>query len=350
MNARWLAAAWIGLFWSWTGPVNAQSSQDATDCFEARDYAACFRVGKASFKVEDYERARNAYLFGWGLKRDYELAGNLGNVNLELGNYAEAYVFLDWARRNLAPTAVEKYGPVLDDKLSEALEHVAAYRVHLTREDGVALAGATVKVDGAVVSYGDEDVSITPLPFPVALEPGKHQLTITKEGYQTLRYPITARRGGVQTLALQLIVADEPIPTSPVGNERPLGQPPAEPGRAEQAADTNEAGISALTWTSVGVASLGVAVGAVFGGLALSEGSSLEKVCGPDGSCPRETSEDLYRRTEAFAHMATAGFVLGGVGVTLMAIGLGFDLSSSDESESLGFRVGPGAAWLRGSF
>src|SRR5690606_24696766 len=97
---------------------------------ERRAYDACFREGKRRYAADDFTGAREAYLEGWKLQRNFEVAGNLGNVELELGDHAAAYVHLKFSLERLAPsqrgTAVEAK---LEAKLESALDYVGGRRI-----------------------------------------------------------------------------------------------------------------------------------------------------------------------------------------------------------------------------
>ena len=70
----------LGLLFA--SPALADANESAGENARADEY---FRQGKAFVKEDRWEEARRAYLAGYKIKRGYDIAGNLGNVELELG-------------------------------------------------------------------------------------------------------------------------------------------------------------------------------------------------------------------------------------------------------------------------
>jgi hypothetical protein len=76
------------------------------------------------------------------------------------------------------------------------------------------------------------------------------------------------------------------------------------------------------------VAGAGLLVGAVTGGLSLSDAATLRDAC-PDGACPPELSDTLSRR-DTLAHVSTASFALAGVGAVLGVVGVVLSVGGDD--------------------
>jgi hypothetical protein len=70
----------------------------------------------------------------------------------------------------------------------------------------------------------------------------------------------------------------------------------------------------ALTWTSLGIGSAGIATGVIAGALMLSAKSDLDRRCSP--SCPEE-SRDLLNRFRAARAVSIAGYSAGVVGLSI---------------------------------
>lgn len=196
----------------WSTPSLAQDGDgESTDaaadhkaCFELRDYPACFREGKAMFQKDDFEASRKAYLEGWRLKQNYEIAGNLGNVSLRLERWREAYAYLHWANDNLPPSAVDKYRPIIEGKMKEALAHVGAVNLKVVDENDAPLQGAQILVDEQPLTYDGAEIT-TPSAFPVVLEPGQHVIKVIKDGYKSAKYDVVSKPGLEETVALKLL-------------------------------------------------------------------------------------------------------------------------------------------------
>jgi hypothetical protein len=140
----------------------------------------------------------------WRLTRNYETAGTRGNVSLKLGRWREAYAYLHWANDNLPPSAVEKYRPIIEGKMKEALEHVGAVTLKVVDENDQPLAGAKILVDGQPLTYDEAEIT-TPPDLPVVVDPGQHSIEVSKEGYKSAKYDFVGKPGLDETVALKLL-------------------------------------------------------------------------------------------------------------------------------------------------
>jgi hypothetical protein len=69
-----------------------------------------------------------------------------------------------------------------------------------------------------------------------------------------------------------------------------------------------------LGFVLIGAGAAGVAVGSIFGALALGKRSNLDGACNPKSNCPLESQPDIDS-LHTFATVSTVGFVVGGVGL-----------------------------------
>lgn len=104
---------------------------------------------------------------------------------------------------------------------------------------------------GALVRVDDADRGATPL--NVVLTPGRHQVELRRDGYQPSREEVLLEPGRDQALSLTLSPTPKPEPPAIVVATSP-------PARAPD---------RTWAWVSFGVGAAGVAMGAVFTGLAL---------------------------------------------------------------------------------
>lgn len=63
-----------------------------------------FSRGKALFAEGKYPEAHEAYRKAWQRSPSYDVAGNLGNVEIKLGRWADAVEHLTYAREHLPPS------------------------------------------------------------------------------------------------------------------------------------------------------------------------------------------------------------------------------------------------------
>ena len=118
--------------------------------------------GDELYKQGDYERARVSYVAAWALKKNWQLAGSLGDCELKLGFYRDAAEHLAYFLRS-SPTQ-----PPSDD----AMKLYKEAQAKVSRLDiSVDLPGADVVVDGKFVGK-------SPLVDPIFVEPGPHTVEL----------------------------------------------------------------------------------------------------------------------------------------------------------------------------
>ncbi len=77
---------------------------------------------------------------------------------------------------------------------------------------------------------------------------------------------------------------------------------------------------NALVYGGFGVGALGLVVGVVTGGVALSKASTVKSEC-PNGQCPPAAHSDL-NLTNAMSTTSTIAFIIGGIGVAVGVAGI----------------------------
>jgi hypothetical protein len=209
------------------------------------------------------------------------------------------------------------------------------------------------------VSIDGSNVPMALLAVPRKVNPGKHRIKASLDGYRPFEQEVQIAEGRVTEVPIRLepmegASAPAPAPATPPGTTAP--PPPAKPVPAEPPPDQTEpepsGGISPLVWIGFGVGGAGLILGGITGGIAAGKASDLQDRC-PDNQCPRSETEDDYDSAYTMAHVSTAGFIIGGVGVAVGVVGL---LLPSGEAETttgavtLRPIVGPGYAGLAGSF
>src|SRR5687768_4046638 len=110
---------------TWSPPARAVPGEDDANT-RADEY---FRQGKALVREGDLEGARRAYLAGFQLKKGYDIAGNLGNVELELGRPRDAAEHLTWCVRNFPATGTPKQLEMAKERLAEARKQIGALSI-----------------------------------------------------------------------------------------------------------------------------------------------------------------------------------------------------------------------------
>lgn len=169
---------------------NVAVAQDESAASES-DPATLFREGQEAYANGDQQTAYEKYLAAWKLKRSYDIAGNLGNVEVKLGKYAEAVPHLEFVLANL-PVSMdsETRAAVMkrtQDLLNEAKSHVAVVKFSITPAE------ATIAVDGNPVEGRR-----------LILQPGAHTLSLSAEGYQPVEQPLKVSAGSVENTVISM--------------------------------------------------------------------------------------------------------------------------------------------------
>ena len=172
-----------------------------------RKAAKEYEQGKPLLAYEDY-------LAAWQLQKSYDIAGNLANVELELGKPRLAAEHAAYALENFPPVGTDKQRAFLEDLFKKAKQQVGTVSILISPEG----AAVTATLDGQ------------PLPeaslrgAEIYLDPGPHELSVTAPGLESIRRPVIAEKGLAFTLRLTMTPPIEPQPLPPPAPEpRRLG-------------------------------------------------------------------------------------------------------------------------------
>ncbi|HEY1957463.1 MAG TPA: PEGA domain-containing protein [Polyangiaceae bacterium] len=255
--------------------------------------------------------------FGEALEQ-YDAALKLGGSGAIQYNRARAFEGLgDYPR---ALDALEEFvrtsDPELRARVPQLAELIADIRAH------VAVMSITTNAPHATVRVRHDLVGTTPIAVPVRLSIGTALIEADAPGYRHYARTMTLRAGDGR-----LDIALEPIESETTGGRPSFLRP---------------AGIAVG-----GVGLAGIALGAVFGGVAMSKRSDLDTLCPNQGCDPI----GAQARTDAwtFATLSTVGFIAGG---TLLAAGAVMFLLAPRAHRTLAVVpvFGPGAIGLEGTF
>jgi hypothetical protein len=185
--------------------------------------------------------------------------------HLILYNVAQAY-----EKAGELKTAVERFERLLErdpetNKREASLEKIAKLKAQ------IAATGINVKTNeaGAVIYVDDKEVGTTPTKGLIPLEPGAHEVRISKDGFKTFKQEVAVSYGhGVPLEATLEPGADEPAP-EPVTAPAEAAEPVAAVG---QKADKKIGAQDVVPWVLTGVGGAAAIVGlGVLGGMALSD-------------------------------------------------------------------------------
>lgn len=279
--------------------------------------------------------------------------GDKGVALYQDGKHAAALeLFVRAEELHHAPTLV-LYIARCHDKLGQLMEAVAFYREILAEELPVnapdqfekARAAAHSEVDLLIPRIPTVSLMVSAPPGTIArvtidgreiprvrwlrveLDPGDHTFEATAAGMRTATRNELVPEGARMELTLELAPIPAQAPPERVPAAEPLPLYPA--------------------WIGLAAGGAGLVVGAITGGLHLSEVSALKSRCRPDDRCPA-ADRDVADEAQTLATVSTVTFIVGGV---LSAAAAGYAIAVvTTNDDAVALRVAPTGATLRVRF
>lgn len=296
-------------------PATAAAGAPSNGAHDAAD--ELFAKGNEAFDAGDLEGAYALYQKAWALKRTYDIAGNLGQVELKLGKFRDAAEHLEFTLRLFPPTGKTAPREAIRRAFEASRKEVAALSIRVSAQ------GAAVAIDGKAIG-------LSPFDVPVFVEPGKRTVEATLEAHLPTRIVIDVGKGESRDVALSLV---------------PKNQPPPPPRNLPLM----------LTGFGLGLAAAGTGVGLMVA--SSSKGTQADGLLqqlvanDPDGVCPcgseaeRKKLKGMRQDHDLFFNAATGMFVAAGVlavGTTFYALTPAFQRPST--KPATGARVLPTAS------
>jgi len=324
MKSYACASALMACLWLTPGFALADAKADAEKQF---------RAGVSLQKVEDFEAAISAFE---GSLRLYPTKGawfNLANCLRATHRYPEALTALERLQRD--------FGSELQDPMRSTVEVQVAELKNLT---------ATLSVDvdrpGAEIAIDGRPVGTSPLPEPIRLGLGDHEVRATLAEFEPA--VVRVNLGPAQTATAKISLsalgaAPRPaVPPAEVPAPAPVSSPPPPPAPAPPppkpaVSESGSGGLRTAGMIGVGAGALLMAGGAVTGIWALSVDDDLDADC-PDGHCAKDRAEDIDR----LERLTTTTNVLLGAGAAVGLAGLALWLLD-DSSNAATARAAPKA-------
>jgi hypothetical protein len=154
-----------------------------------------FRQANKLYDEKKLTSAEALYHQAWALQKTYDIASNLGALELDMGKPAEAAEFLTYALRQFPARGKLADRTALAARLAEAKKAVCT--LHLTASEP----GAQIFVDG-------QSVGSAPLADDVYVAAGKRTIEARQSGRRTAKQVISATAGLERTVLLKL----DPLP------------------------------------------------------------------------------------------------------------------------------------------
>ncbi|MGK3999686.1 PEGA domain-containing protein [Sorangium sp. So ce1024] len=291
-------------------PAGAEAAEEDEARGDIARATQLYREGNEAFKQKRWSDAELKYLKAWGLVRSFDIAANLGEVQLQLNKPRSAATFLSFALRTAPPSTKPEQLARIRHFLGEAKAQVGTLRVRAMN-----VAEVEVYLDG-------ERVPEEAARHELYLEPGEHVLLMRHAGYEDAVLRVITGPGLTETIAHRLKPKAEKAPGAagaPAANDAPPAKLP----------ETTAAPREARSWVPVialGAASavgLGLGVGfTVAANAASADGdrqqAMLRQAGGGCVDVPAEYSHlcsglrDSASRVETRTRTATVAYVAAG--------------------------------------
>ncbi|AUX36664.1 MULTISPECIES: hypothetical protein [Sorangium] len=222
----------------WSGG-SAESERDRA----VRD----FEEGRKAQVADRLEEAEFFYLRAWARMKSYDIATNLGQVQLLLQKPASAAKYLAFGVRTVGPEIEPERLARMQALLAEAKAQVGTLRVRVTN-----VADAEVLVNGQRVPA--EEVE-----HELYVEPGQHVLVIRRAGYEEAVVHVAAVAGSREEIATEL---KPKTATRPGTAGAPmLGEAKTKAPAAGATAKEPRSWVPAIALSAASAVGLGVAMG-----------------------------------------------------------------------------------------
>jgi hypothetical protein len=276
------------------------------------------------------------------------VAANESAQDLErTGKLVEAQAQLLTCAAKACPKLVQQD---CSDRLQAVAKRLAAVVLVPKDDDGLDVTGAVLAIDGAARPEALDGK-------PVFVNPGPHTFTVTAAGRVPGSLKLTLGEGDQGRREVFVLKVsgggrpeEGPAATAAVGRE------------AEPAARAGHGVPGWIGWSAIGAGVAGIAVGSIYGLVALGKHSKLDREC-PNRVCPAVTADDIqeYASDMSAQHVdATVADVAYGVGIVGLGVGAALLLffpengqrASAERGADVRVRpwVGLGNAGMTGTF
>lgn len=168
----------------------AGAGPTATEPDAAERAAALYREGNTLYDQNKYVEAEARYQAAWDIQRSFDVAGNLGNVELVVKQPRDAAEHLSYAIEIFPLGEKPSKKAFLESRLTEARAQVGALKIDVNVE------GAEVLVDGRVVGR-------SPLQGEVFVDPGSRVIEARRGADQT-KSSVLVEKGSTQHVSLSM--------------------------------------------------------------------------------------------------------------------------------------------------
>ena len=290
------------------------STARAQDAQSVAAAESLFQAGKGLMAQSKFDEACPKFTESYRLNPLPGTSLNLANCYKQSGKTASA-----WAQfREAAFQARKNNQP---DREAAATQEAAALEPNLSK-----LQINAEQTPGLVIRRDNQEVGAGALGTAIPVDPGPHTIEATAPGYSVWSTSVVIGKdkdNKTVTIPILLKNADQ---------TKIVGAPPPSGGSNKS--------LRTASYVVGGVGVAGLVVGGIFGGLAASGKSKLDRECGATKACSAGPAANDLASTKGQATISTIGIVAGGA---LLATGVVLFIVSGNKSEP---KAAPAAAFV----
>ena len=304
------------------GPIRtAHAQQDGPSDSERAAAQVLFDEARTLMADESYQQACKKFAESYRLDAALGTQLNLANCYEKLGRTASAWI-------NFVEAATRAQQAGQQSRVDVAKERAAALEERLSKMKIV----VSEAHPGLTITRGGDSVGEAQWGVMMPVDPGEHLIEAKAPGKLPWRKKVKLEGDAEQLEVTLPPLRDAPVEETPPEEATPEGN------------DSDAQRVGGFVSGAVGI--VGVGLGVAFGVLAMTKQDDSLAFCeaNDDNRC---TADGVALRDDAltFAHVSTAGFVVGGVGVVLGIILVATAPSGDDGSDEgrdrSGIRVWP---------
>lgn len=189
-----LRVSWAcAVVWTLAAPVHAQDEAPTPENIDAtREARQHFVAGIEHFRAHQYREAIQSFELAAGLVPSADLQYNIARAHEELSEYEQAIDhYQNYLRDRVDPPDREE----LEAHIEQLRERAEAERARARDRPTSGTLRLTANRDGADVRLDGEAAGTTPWDAPRDVEPGRHALSVDREGYIPFRSEVSVERG-----------------------------------------------------------------------------------------------------------------------------------------------------------
>lgn len=275
-----------------------------------------FARGAQFYNDGDYKLALIEFQRAYDLAPNYRVLYNIGQVNMQLNNYAKALC------------ALESY-LTLGGKEIQATRKTAVENDVNSLKVRTARLLVNTNVEGAEILVDDNSIGTTPMSMPAIIDAGQHHVVARKDGKSPANKDVTL--AGADDVKMDLELTDLPVATPvPV----PVPQPGGGRDRPVDEGPPPSRGPVWIGWTATGAFAVGAVVTGV---LALGAQKDLSRLR-DDPNATRQSLDDTKSKAQTLGIVTD---VLIGAAVVSGAVSLYFTLKKPSSSSASAAATGP---------